>query len=312
MFCSHCGSEVKSCFKFCVKCGNPTSQNSDDHSSGCETKSHINRPGCSGTYLGTSDATSSKESVPKLDTFMKKKKDERMSHFKRKNKKLKNEKDEPVTINIGIMRYVEEESILKPQRGKSLPIRLPKAADSNEVLKLAVAKQSLHNGNEIVHNSVKSYKLLYPDGTEVKRLKESDEAFSLQGYKTELGKPFNRLTLYLCGSSEYFDYTLKGLGDVISNGSASECDSDQDLEELGEPIQSKITKYTHPSSAALNTETLPSDSSGPLPITTSSVSGGISVHECNASRRVVQYTRTDTTRVIAFSFLHDPFDSYGS
>ena len=214
---------------------------------------------------------------------MKKKKDERMSHFKRKSKKLKNEKDELVTINIGIMRYVEEESLLKPQRGKSLPIRLPKTADSDEVLKLAVAKQSLHNGNEIVHNSVKSYKLLYPDGTEVKRLKESDEAFSLQGYKAELGKPFNRLTLYLCGSSEYLDYTLKGLGDVISNGSASECDSDKDLEELGEPIQSKITKYTHTSSAASNTETIPSDSPDSLPITTSSVSSGVSVHECNAS-----------------------------
>ena len=42
-----------------------------------------------------------------------------------------------------------------------------------------MAKQSLHKGNEIVHSSVKSYKLLYPDGTEVKPLKESDEAFSL-------------------------------------------------------------------------------------------------------------------------------------
>ena len=30
------------------------------------------------------------------------------------------------------------------------------------------------------------------------------------------------------------------------------------------------------------------------------------------SPRVVQYTRTDTSRVIAFSFLHDPFYSYGS
>ena len=29
-------------------------------------------------------------------------------------------------------------------------------------------------------------------------------------------------------------------------------------------------------------------------------------------QRVVQYTRTDTSRVIAFSFLHDPFYSYGS
>ena len=131
-----------------------------------------------GADLSTSDAVSSKEPVPKLDTFVKKKKDEQVSHFKRKNKKLKNEKDEPVT-NIGIMRYVEEESMLKPQQIKSLPIR-PKTADSEEVLKLAVAKQFLHNGNETVYSSVNSYKLLYPDGTEVKRMKESKEAFSLQ------------------------------------------------------------------------------------------------------------------------------------
>ena len=48
------------------------------------------------------------------------------------------------------------------------------------------------------------------------------------------------------------------------------------------PYKVKL-QNTHPSSVASNTETLPSDSSGPLPITTSSVSGGISVHECNAS-----------------------------
>ena len=168
MFCSHCGSEVKSCFKFCLKCGNPTAQNPDDRSSSCKTmESHSSRTGYLGADLGTSDAVSFKEPVPKLDTFMKKKKDEWVSHFKRKNKKLKNEKDEPETINIGIMRYVEEESMLKPQRGKSLPIRLPKTAD-NEVLKLAVAKQSLHNRMEIVYSSVNSYKLLYLDGTEVK------------------------------------------------------------------------------------------------------------------------------------------------
>lgn len=93
---------------------------------------------------------------------------------------------------------------------------------------------------------MKSYKLLYPDGTEVKQLKESDEAFSLQGYKAELGKPFNSLTLYLCDSSEYLDYTLKGLGDIISNDSASECDSDKDFEDLGEPVQSKITSTISP------------------------------------------------------------------
>ena len=59
--------------------------------------------------------------------------------------------------------------------------------------------------------------------------------------------------------------------------------SDKDFEELGEPIQSKITKYMHTSSVASNTETIPSDLPDPLPITTSSVSGSVSIHECNAS-----------------------------
>ena len=104
--------------------------------------------------------------------------------------------------------------------------------------------------------------------SKVKRLEESDEAFSLQGYKAELGKPYNRLTLCLCSSSDYLDYALKGLVDVISNGSDSEGDSE---------------KYTHTSSLASNTKTTPSDLSGPLPITTSSVSGSTTVHKCDAN-----------------------------
>ena len=128
-----------------------------------------------------------------------------------------------------------------------------------------------------------SHKLLYPGGTEVKRLKESDEAFSLHGYKAELGKPYNRLTLYLCSSSDYLYYALKGLVDIISNGSNSEGDSEKDFEELGELIQSKITKYTHTNSVASNTKTTLSDLSGPLPITTSSVSGSTTVHKCDAN-----------------------------
>ena len=108
IFCSHCGSEVKCCFKFCVKWGNPTALNSGDRSSSRDTIGiNSSSTGCSGADL--TDAVSSKEPV---HTFMKKKKDERMSYFKRKNKKLVNEKDEPVTINIGIMRYVEEEGVL--------------------------------------------------------------------------------------------------------------------------------------------------------------------------------------------------------
>ena len=87
----------------------------------------------------------------------------------------------------------------------------------------------------------------------------------------------------LCSSSDYLYYALKGLVDVISNGSNSEGDSEKDFQELGELIQSKITKYTHTNSVASNTKTTLSDLSGPLPITTSSVSGSTTVHKCDAN-----------------------------
>ena len=108
------------------------------------------------------------------------------------------------------MRYVEEESSLKPQRGKSLPLKLRKTAESKEILKLAVAKHAMHNRNEILHSFPSGYKLLYPDGIEVQKLKESDKDFTLQGYKSELGKPYNRITFYLCTTSDFLDHSLKG------------------------------------------------------------------------------------------------------
>ena len=66
---------------------------------------------------------------------MNNKKEERKSHFKKKSKKTKRmteKEDPPVTVNIGIMRYIEEENMLKPQRGKSLPVRIGRTADGEE------------------------------------------------------------------------------------------------------------------------------------------------------------------------------------
>ena len=65
--------------------------------------------------------------------------------------------DPPVTVNIGIMRYIEEENMLKTQRGKSLPVRIGRTADGEELLKLAVAKHSKHNANEITYSSPLAY-----------------------------------------------------------------------------------------------------------------------------------------------------------
>ena len=125
------------------------------------------------------------------------------------------EEDPPVTVNIGIMRYIEQENILKPQRGKTLPLRTGRTVDGQELLKLAAAKHSKHNANEIVHRSPLAQKLLYPDGMEVNKLKESDQEFSLQEYKAELGKPYNRIKFNPCSSSDYYDHSFKGFADTI-------------------------------------------------------------------------------------------------
>ena len=176
MFCGHCGSVVKDTFKFCVKCGNSTSNNTETHSSTSDSTSRRKgRAECATSGIATSDLTLiSSKPVPTLDIFMNNKKEERKSHFKKKSKKTKRmteKEDPPVTVNIGIMRYIEEENMLKPQRGKSLPLRIGRTADGEELLKLAVAKHSKHNANEITHSSPLAYKLLYPDGIAVNKLK---------------------------------------------------------------------------------------------------------------------------------------------
>ena len=50
-----------------------------------------------------------------------------------------------------------------------------------------------------------SFTLLYPDRTEVKYLPGGTEPFALQRYKEELGKSFNRITLYLCKTTAILD-----------------------------------------------------------------------------------------------------------
>ena len=72
MFCGHCGSVVKDTFKFCVKCGNSTSNNTETHSSTSDsTSSRKGRAECATSGIATSDLTLiSSKPVPTLDTFM--------------------------------------------------------------------------------------------------------------------------------------------------------------------------------------------------------------------------------------------------
>ena len=86
----------------------------------------------------------------------------------------------------------------------------------------------------------------------------TDQAFNLQGYKAELGKPYNRITFYLCSSSDYYDHSFRGFADTISDDGDDKNDSEKDSEDLSEPTQTKITKYTD-TGIAKTTTTVKSD-----------------------------------------------------
>eukprot|EP00794_Sanderia_malayensis_P008464 gene8464-9371_t len=200
MFCSSCGNTIKENYKFYVRCGSPA------HSTANVTKSNLGS-----SNDGAVSRNESQRSVLSLNDFMDKKKEERKSNFKT-NKKGKQAmpKGEVVTINIGLMRNSEDGG-LKPVRGKNLPLKTRKPANSEDILNAGVVKHAMHNSSDVIIASPERFKLLYLDGTLVDNLKESDKHFTLEKYKCEIGKPYNRLTFYVCSNSDYCDRIVKGL-----------------------------------------------------------------------------------------------------
>ena len=66
-------------------------------------------------------------------------------------------------------------------------------------------------------------------------------------------------SLYLCSSSDYYDHSFKGFGDTISDVGDDKNDSEKDSEDLPEPTQTKITKYTDSDSVKTTTAVKVSD-----------------------------------------------------
>ena len=108
-----------------------------------------------------------------------------------KNKRVKIQQEEEVTINVGITR-ITENGHLKPVRGKVLPVKVKKSITAESLLQTAVKKHQAHN--EI---GAGPFNLLYPNNIEVQTLLEKEEPFILEKYKLEIGRPYNRINFYL-------------------------------------------------------------------------------------------------------------------
>ena len=166
MFCTHCGKEsLERDPKYCSACGH------------CfNFLTHIVQVALLYYLLRT----------------VKRKSDARKEHFKAKKPKFGKEAPKMVTINIGIMRYVNR--ALKTCRGRTLPVTVPPPATQHKILSAALVKHANHDRN--MPRNMK-YTLLYPDGMEVETVPETRSSFVLFKYKEGLGKSYSRVPLFI-------------------------------------------------------------------------------------------------------------------
>ena len=118
-------------------------------------------------------------------------------HFRPK-KKIKVNPDENVTINIGLMRMADTD--LKPVWGKRLPIQVPKSASYARILSQGIDKWVAFDRK---FDGEEDYVVLYEDGSHAIFLPGQEDDFRLETYKTELGRDFKRITMYLCTTADF-------------------------------------------------------------------------------------------------------------
>ncbi|RVE63364.1 hypothetical protein OJAV_G00135520 [Oryzias javanicus] len=88
---------------------------------------------------------------------------------------------------------------LRPQRGKNISLQTDRGNTATSLLNQAVKKMKDFN------NDVKDgpFVLLYPDGTEVVNIPGTQKPFTVEAYKHELGRPYQRITLYICLKEDF-------------------------------------------------------------------------------------------------------------
>ncbi|XP_013856231.1 uncharacterized protein LOC106512081 [Austrofundulus limnaeus] len=101
---------------------------------------------------------------------------------------------------------------LKPVRGKTVPLFVYPEVGAPEILQQAV--QKMRTFNKDVEEG--PYILLYPDCSEVVHVPGSERPFKLGDYKKELGRPYSRITFFICQQSHYKE--------AVNDSSDSDCE----------------------------------------------------------------------------------------
>ncbi|CAI5660945.1 G2/M phase-specific E3 ubiquitin-protein ligase isoform X1 [Oreochromis niloticus] len=102
-------------------------------------------------------------------------------------------------INVGLMTI--KKGGLKPYRGKTIFLTTDPDATATSLLNQAVKK--MKDFNKDLKDG--PFLLLYPDGTEVITVPGTQRPFTLEAYKAEVGKPYQRITVFICLKSDFED-----------------------------------------------------------------------------------------------------------
>ncbi len=216
VFCSHCGTEYVHNAKFCHKCGKEAAQAVSNDSTSVVTT------GTSTCQSNENRSTSDRSGSSRLSfsAYRMRKELERSScspkePVGKKSKKATKNTTVEVKVNVGIMTL--RDGRLLPKRSTMLLLNVNDLIDSKELLHKAVEKHSRFNSN-LISNNPSMYKLLYGNIARVQEAKTipgSDEPFSLRRYKEEIGKPYSKITFYICPFTDYLD-------DLVNSSSSDE------------------------------------------------------------------------------------------
>ncbi len=231
MFCSQCGTKSVEEASFCHKCGvrlgrfaGPTTEKLATAEATATTS--LSTASSSTTHRATSVTTPKVLAAgtgPPLLTFhefQSKKENTRRSQFK--PKPAKKQKLKEAKIKIGMITYRPELDELKVSRRSSTnhSVAVSPSVGESELIKIAVEKHSRFNRK--LSDRAEEYFLLYSDKTRVEKLPGSQENFTLERFKEELGKPYDRITLYLCKVSDFYRNMTNQLIGVLKDDSSDD------------------------------------------------------------------------------------------
>ena len=219
MKCNYCNTEILSSFSYCPSCGK-------------QVKDTDSKTACSSTSSASNTSTFPGVGQKRLRTFAEFQaekgrerttggKPDETSRFKQKKRKRNAE----VTVNIGIMAF-DKKGEFKPVRSKYLMVKAWPEYNKWQLLSEAVKKHTNHDRSFTLLSN--EWTLVYPDGTEVLSIPGKDDVlFTLEGYKQELCKAYNRITLYLASPNDVS--TFEASRNLLNQ---SESDDGEDMQDM--------------------------------------------------------------------------------